>query len=54
MYEQAISSLAFNRGYSEVLRGVILALVNLDIERRLPCDDLRVMLEKHSEKVIAK
>ena len=53
-FVSAISSLAFNTTYSEVLRGCILSLLNLDTMRRMPCDELRIMLEKHSSKIMNK
>lgn len=37
-FGKALSTLAFNQGYSEVLRGAILSLLNLDTARRMPCD----------------
>ena len=54
LYGQAVSTLAFDQFYSEVLRGSILSLLTLDVSKRMTCGNLRVMLEKHANSVVAK
>ena len=53
-FAQAVSALAFDKFYSEVLRGTILSLVTPDVSKRISCGDIRVMLEKHSNRVVLK
>jgi hypothetical protein len=45
---EALKLWAHNYGYSEVLRGTVLLLLNLQPEKRLTVSELIEMLEKHA------
>lgn len=40
-----------NNSYSEVLRGTVEALCQLNIDRRMTCGELNGLLEKHQESI---
>ncbi len=51
---EALSLFAHNNTYSEVLRGVVLLLLSLNPEKRLNCNELDELLNKHAEHIIKK
>jgi hypothetical protein len=51
VFNSEIQSWRTNNGYSEVLRGTVLSLLQLDVSRRLTTNELSQLLNKHAENI---
>lgn len=49
---EGLKAWALNSAYSEVLRGTVLLLLNVQPERRLSCSELAELLAKHGEPIL--